>query len=163
MRIWTMRIVGVLNVLFAALSLTYLAGMLNIHWNRWPASATARDWAIFALLLTLSVYLVVHVAFYGIRLLKHNESAVLPCLLLYAAQTLGAMAGYWVIWLVLPQSMMNISFGLWSVALTPLDVQVLSGFTIFGVLATLFLLFTRKRIPKGQSTQPPSSTVIAAE
>lgn len=148
MRKWAMRIVGALNVLFAILALSYLEEMLRMHWNKWPSSATSSDWVIFAFLLAISVYLVVHPAYLGIRLIKKHESALLPCILLFAAETLGVFSSVVVLWLMLPRSMSKVIFGLWSVALSPIDVEVFSGYSLIGFVATLTLLLSRKGVLK---------------
>jgi hypothetical protein len=143
--------VGILNLLFAALALLYLAGMLWIHWNRWPNSATRSDWVVFGLLLAISVYVVVHLAYYGKNLIKKDESALLPCLLLFGTETLGVLVSVWVLWLMLPSSMGDITFGLWSVALSPIDFEVLSGYSALGFVVTLGLLLTRRGALNGLS------------
>lgn len=145
MRTWTMRIVGGLNVLFAALALWYLEEMIRMKWNRWPSSATGTDWVVFAVLLAISVYLVVHLAFYGIRLMKKNEAALLPCILLFAVESVGVYLSVVILWLVLPQSMNKIIFGLWWVALSPIHVEGLSGYSVLGFVVTLTLLLTRRK------------------
>jgi hypothetical protein len=144
MRTWTMRIVGGLNVLFAALALWYLEEMIRMKWNRWPSSATGTDWVVFAVLLAISVYLVVHLAFYGIRLMKKNEAALLPCILLFAVESVGVYLSVVILWLVLPQSMNKIIFGLWWVALSPIHVEGLSGYSVLGFVVTLTLLLSRR-------------------
>jgi hypothetical protein len=151
MRTWTLRIIGALNILFTVLALLYLAGMLQMHWNRWPSSATSSDWVIFVFLLAISVYIVVHLAYCGIDLIKLDESALLPCLLLFASETLGVWLSVWVLWLMLPPSMGKIIFGLWEVAISPVHVEVLSGYSTVGFVVSLTLLLTRRGAPKGVS------------
>lgn len=146
-----MRVVGALNGLFAVFALVYTAGILWMHWNRWPSSATRFDWVVFALLLGISVYIVVHLAYYGIKLIKNDESAVLPCLILFAVETLGVLLSVWVLWLMLPPSMNKIIFGLWEVALSPLDVEVLWGYSVLGFIVTLILLVSRRSAHKTSS------------
>lgn len=89
MRAWTMRIIGLSNILFAAFALLFEAVAL-LNGGKFPTKVppTAMDWVIFTLLLAVSNYLVVHPALYGIRLIRKDESALLPCALLFAAQTL---------------------------------------------------------------------------
>jgi hypothetical protein len=156
-----MRIVGALNVLFAALALSYLEEMLRMHWNKWPSSATTRDWVVFAFLLTISVYLVVHLAYLGVRLIEKHESALLLCTLLFATETLGAVLSVWAWWGMHPASMNKVIFGLWWIALSPIDVEVFSGYSILGLVATLSLLFSRKGVLKtfaGDAASPGTVT-----
>jgi len=144
MRKRAMRILKTLNILFGVLALLYSAQLIRMHWNRWPGSATRIDWSIFFLLLAISVYMVVHLAYCGIRLIKEVESALMPCFLLFAAESLGVLASIWASWMMLPRSMDKVIFGLWSIALSPIDVQVFSGYSLLGVVATLTLLLVRR-------------------
>jgi hypothetical protein len=139
-----MRIIGGLNILFAALALWYLEEMIRMKWNRWPTSATGGDWLVFAVLLATSVYLVVHLAYYGIKLLKKNEAALLPCILLFAAESLGVYLSVLILWNILPQSMHKIIFGLWWVALSPIHFEGFSGYSVVGFVVTLTLLLSRR-------------------
>jgi hypothetical protein len=124
-----------------------------MHWKRWPNLATGSDWLIFALLLAISVYLVVHLAYCGICLIRKDESALLPCLLLFAAETLGVLLSIWILWTMLPPSMGKVIFGLWEVALSPIDVEALPGFSTLGFVVTLTLLLTRGDAP-GSVSEP---------
>jgi hypothetical protein len=155
-----MRIIGALNVLFAALALLYLAGMLRMHWGKWPTSATSSDWVVFAVLLTISVYLAVHLAYLGIRLIKNHESALLLCIVLFAAETLGVVLSVVVLWGNLPRSMAKITFGLWEIALPPIDVEVLSGYSVLGLAATLTLLLSRKGVLKTLSGEVTAEELV---
>ena len=80
MRVWALRIIGLLNILFAIFALLFEAVAL-LSGGKFPTKVTPTpmDWVIFALLLAVSNYLVVHPALYGIRLIRKDESALLPC------------------------------------------------------------------------------------
>jgi len=144
MRTWTMRILGVLNLLFGVGGLCYFAESLFVHWNKWPPSATKCEWAIFAILLVISTYFVVHLGYCGLRLIRSDESAILPSCILFAAGNIGELLSVQVFWLIVPLSMSKIVFGLWEVALSAFDVQVLSGYALFGFVVTLTLLISRR-------------------
>lgn len=145
-RRWTMPVIGILNILFGIVASWYFAAMIQIHWNKWPGSATRNDWGIFFLLAVVSMYLVVHLAYCGIRLIKGDETALLPCFLLFAAETFGVFVSVWVLWMMLPQSMNKVIFGLWSVALSPIDIEVLYGYSPLGFVVTLTLLLSRRNL-----------------
>ena len=145
MRKWAMRILGILNLLGIAGSFWYLGGMLQMHWHRWPESANSVDWAIFWLLLAFNLYLSGHLAYCSIRMIRKDETAILPAFLLQAAQILFMIADVVVFWLILPHSMSKITFGLWSVALSGIDMQVYSGIAPIGLVALLILMLSRYR------------------
>lgn len=148
MRTWAMRIVGLLNILFAIFGLLIEVTTLWFGWGRWPGSATPVDWAIFALLLAISVYLVVHPAIYGIGLVKKDESALLPCAVLFAAQML-TFLGVWILFFALGRSMPEIVSGLWCFAILSIQYSVLYGYSTLGLIVTITLLLLRRVAAKG--------------
>ena len=145
MRVWTMRILGVLNLLGIAGGLSYLAGMIWMHWRRWPTTASEVDWAVFWLLLALNLYLAGHLAYCSIRLIRRDESALLPAFLLQGAQIFSIAADVEIFWLILPRSMSKIIFGLWEVALSGMDLQVFTGIAPVGFVVLLILMLSRYR------------------
>lgn len=145
MRIWTIRILGALNLLGIAGGACYLVGMLRMHWHRWPASASGSAWAIFWMLLTFNLYLACHLAFCSVRMIRADESALLPAVLLQGAQISSELANVIIFWLILPHSMSKIVFGLWDIALSGIDVQVYTGIAPLGVVVLLILMLSRYR------------------
>jgi hypothetical protein len=145
MRTWTMRILGAFNLAFGAVSLSYLAGMLSMHWHKWPASAARSDWVLFVILLSLNIYLTIHLGYCGIRLIRRDDNALVPACALFAAQILCCLLNFVIVWLILPLSMGSITFGFWDVALSGLDLQVLSGYAPVGFVVTLILLASRRK------------------
>jgi hypothetical protein len=123
MRAWALRIIGLLNILFAIFALLF-EGVALLSGGKFPTKVTPTpmDWIIFALLLAVSNYLVVHPALYGIRLIRKDESALLPCALLFAAQTLVFTLGVYI--MLYWRSMLEIVTGLWVFAVLPIQFSV---------------------------------------
>jgi hypothetical protein len=159
-----MRIIGLLNILFAIFAMLIELTVLWPGWSRLPgsSSATQMDWVIFALLLAVSIYLVVHPARYGIRLIKKDESALLPCAVLFAIQTLVLLLCVW-IGLSLPRSMGGIVYGLWVFAILPIQYSVLFGPSALGLVVTLALLLSRRAALKNTTKDAMTSETLAGE
>ena len=151
MKAWTMRILGALNILFGVADLYYFTWMVSIHWNKWPASASVGDWEIFWALLVLSLTLIGYQVHCGIELIKKKESSLLPTCILFAAQSVLFFLSVWVLWILLPLSMSNIIFGLWEVALSPLDPHLLVGYPSMAAIVTLILLILRRKSGRNSS------------
>ena len=156
MRTWIMRIIGLSSILFATFALLFEAVALLIG-GKFPTKVTptAMDWVIFALLLAVSNYLVAHPALYGIRLIRKDESALLPCALLFASQTLVFALGVYV--LLYGRSVREISTGLWLFAVLPIQFSVVFGYSTIGLVAIIALLTfsrraARKRAEKDATT-----------
>lgn len=144
MRAWIMRIIGLSNILFAIFALSFEAVAL-LTGGKFPTKVTptTMDWVIFTLLLAVSNYLVVHPALYGVRLIKKDESALLPCALLFAVQTL--VFALFVYILIYWRSKLEIESGLWMFALLPIQFSVSFGYSIIGLVATITLLALSRR------------------
>jgi hypothetical protein len=164
MRTWALRIIGLLSILFAIVVLLFELVVLWPWWGRLPGStsATRTDWVVFALLLAISIYLVVHPARYGIRLIKQDESALLPCAVLFAAQILAYLLTTW-IGFSLPRSMNGIVFGLWEFAILPIQYAVLFGPSVLGLIVTLTLFLSRRARKKDVVNNAMTSETLAGE
>jgi hypothetical protein len=144
MRAWTLRIIGLSNILFAIFALLFEAVAL-LSGGKFPTKVTPAptDWVIFTLLLAVSNYLVIHPALYGIRLIRKDESALLPCALLFAAQTL--VFALFVYILLYWRSKLEIISGLWVFALLPIQFSVAFGYSTIGLVVTITLLTLSRR------------------
>lgn len=156
MRAWSLWIIGLLNILFAIFALLFEAVALFIG-GKFPTKVTPTpmDWVIFTFLLVVSNYLVVHPALYGIRLIRKDESAVLPCALLFAAQTLLFALGVYI--LLFWRSKIEIVAGFWVFAVLPIQFSVAFGYSTIGLVVTITLLTlsrraARKRAEKDATT-----------
>ena len=149
MKTWAMRILGLLNILFAVFALFFEAVALFFSRGRFPTKVTPTlmDWVIFALLLAVSNYLVVHPALYGIKLIKKIESALLPCAVLFAVQTLVFVIGVYT--LLYWRSMLEIVTGLWVFAVLPIEFSVAFGYSTLGLIVTITLLTLSRRTANG--------------
>ena len=158
MRVWTLRIIGLLNILFAIFVLLIEAVTLLISGGKFPTKVppTLMDWVIFTFLLAVSNYLVVHPALYGIKLIRKDESALLPCALLFAAQTLLFVLGVYV--LLLWRSMIEIVTGLWMFAVLPISFSAGFGYSTIGLVVTITLL-TLSRRATGNRAEKYATTI----
>ena len=139
-----MRIVGLSNILFAIFSLLF-EGVALLSGGKFPTKVTPTltDWVIFTLLLAISNYLVIHPALYGIRLIRKDESALLPCALLFTAQML--MFALFVYVLLYWRSKLEIVSGLWVLALLPVQFSVAFGYSTIGLVMMITLLLLSRR------------------
>jgi len=164
MRTWAMRIIGLLNILFAIFALLFEFVALWIG-GKLPgsSSATPIDWVIFTILLAVSNYLVVHPALYGISLIRKDESALLPCALLFAAQLLVFTLGAYI--LIYWRSMLEIVTGLWVFAVLPIEFSVAFGYCTIGLAVTITLLaVSRRAAKKSAATNAPTiQRTVASE
>lgn len=145
MRTWTMRILGLSNILFAIFVLLIEALTLWLSGGKFPTKVTPTpmDWVIFALFLAVSNYLVVRPALYGISLIRKDESALLPCALLFGAQTLVFLIGVYV--LLFEPSKREIVTGLCVFATLPIQFSVPFGYSTIGLVLTITLLILSRR------------------
>jgi hypothetical protein len=150
MRAWALRIIGLLNILFAIFALLF-EGVALLSGGKFPTKVTptSMDWIIFALLLAISNYLVVHPALYGIRLIRKDESALLPCALLFAAQTLVFTLGVYI--MLYWRSMLEIVTGLWVFAVLPIQFSVAFGYSTIGLVVTITLLTLSRRAARNRA------------
>jgi hypothetical protein len=150
MRAWALRIIGLLNILFAIFALLF-EGVALLSGGKFPTKVTPTpmDWIIFALLLAVSNYLVVHPALYGIRLIRKDESALLPCALLFAAQTLVFTLGVYI--MLYWRSMLEIVTGLWVFAVLPIQFSVAFGYSTIGLVVTITLLTLSRRAARNRA------------
>jgi hypothetical protein len=156
MRTWTLRIIGLLNILFAVFALSVEAVTLFIG-DKFPTKVppTPMDWVIFIFLLAVSNYLVVHPALYGIRLIKKDESALLPCALLFAAQTLLFILCVYI--LLFGRSIREIATGFWVLAVLPIQFSVTFGYSAMGLLVTITLLTLSRRAARNRAERDPAT------
>ena len=153
MRAWTLRIIGLLNILFAIFALFFEAVALALIFSgcKFPTKVppTPMGWVIFTFLLAVSNYLVVHPALYGIRLIRKDESALLPCALLFAAQTLMFALGVYI--LLFWRSMLDIVTGFWVFAVLPIQFSVVFGYSTIGLVVTITLLTLSRRATRSRA------------
>jgi hypothetical protein len=158
MRAWTLRIIGLLNILFAIFALLFEAVALLFSGGKFPTKVppTPMDWVIFAFLLVVSNYLVVHPALYGIRLIRKDESALLPCALLFTTQTLLFALGVYI--LLFWRSMLEIVTGFWVFAVLPIQFSVAFGYSTIGLVVTITLLTLSRRATRNRTEK--DATII---
>ena len=142
-RVWAMRALGVLNLFFSGIGLCYFA------WQLWrigkPVNRLSPPiwaWAVFTVLSIMSLALVACLIRLGIRLLNRDDGAIRPLSIVFSAEILYFFASIVLFWLVIPSyapTMRTMSVGFFDSAQGALDPQVVTGYPLLGLLATLFL------------------------
>src|SRR5438552_301994 len=73
---WAMRVLGGLNVSACLLCLYYFFWQIKIYWGKWPGNPTHFDWAVFFVLNFISTFLVLYLAYLGVRLIRGKFDAL---------------------------------------------------------------------------------------
>jgi hypothetical protein len=145
MQTWAMRILGALNILFAATGVWFSAVMIRMHWNRWPGSPSRLDWAKFAGLHAITILMIAYLAFLGIRLIMRDAKALWPLSLLFVAEIAYFLVFVSVTWVIMPMSMSKIAVGFLGKTLDPIAPQLVTGYPFVGLIIALVILMVRRR------------------
>jgi len=142
-RVWAMRVLGTLNLAFSGIGLCYFAWLLwRIGKPVSRLTPTVWAWAFFKVLSIMSIALIASLIHLGIRLLNLDDSAIRPLSIVFSAEILYFFASVFLFWLVIPShapTMRAMSVGFFDSAQSALDPQVVTGYPLWGLLATLFL------------------------
>ena len=153
MQVWTMRILGALNILFVTIGAYYSVVMIHLHWNRWPGNPSHYEWKIFVFLYAISVLMVLYLAYLGVRLIKKDAKALLKLSLLFLAEMLYFFVHTYSTWNVTPASMsMTVAVSFLGMALDPLAPQIVTGYPLIGLVIALVLSLIRQRSEKSPIT-----------
>jgi len=146
MQTWTMRVLGVLNILFVAFGAYLYYWILRMHWNRWPGNPSHNEWAVFVFLSTISISMVLYLGYLGVKLIKKDAKALLKLSLLFVAEMIYSLVLFNVTWMVRPASMsMTVAVSFLGMADVLLWPQLLTGYPLIGLVITLVLLLIRQR------------------
>ena len=151
MQTWTMRILGVLNIMYVAIGIWFSAIMVWAHWRNWPGNPSSLDWAVFVFLYAISPLMIASLAYLGMRLIRKDARAILQLGLLFVAEMVYFFVLTTVTWLILPMSLSKIAVGFWGLSQDPLAPQVVTGYPLLGLVLTLVLLLMRRKLPKDPS------------
>jgi hypothetical protein len=142
---WIMRLFGGLNILVALFGLYYSFYMLQMHWHHWPGNPSHLDWAVFLTLSLLSTFIILYLGYLGVRLIKRDVGALRKVCLVFIFEILYFWADVIVNWNLVSPSRITIQVGFWGIALAPLDPQIVTGYPLIGIVATIVLVFFHRR------------------
>jgi hypothetical protein len=150
---WAMRILGGLNILACLLCLYYFFWQIEIHWGKWPGNPSGLEWAVFFVLVAVSTFLVLYLAYLGVRLIRgHYEALRRVCfvciidIVLVYGHTLAT-------WNVMENPKPAIRIGLWGIAISPLEPEVLFGYVFVALASALILILIGRKTHGVPATQ----------
>ena len=84
MRLWLMRSIGLLNLIFSALGIYYFAGMTLERWQYIQSGFSSQEWTLYGVTLVLSVSFLIAETYLGFLLIRGVEKAVLPSVVVFS-------------------------------------------------------------------------------
>ena len=129
MKLWVMRIIGALNILFTGLGVYYFVAMIGMRWRKWPGPPSQSAWAIYILLSAISLSFLAFLGYAGVKLIKVDESVLRPLGVTFILELLFVIA----------------IIGFWEGGIDPLTPQFLTGYPLVGAVAVLLLSMKKKR------------------
>ena len=145
MKIWTMRVLGALNIVFVVLGVYYAVALNVIRWGKWPGPPSHTDWAIFVLLSAISLSFLAYLGYSGMKLIRGDVSVLRPLGVLFILETMYLFISVLLFWNILPASTAKIAVGFWEGGEDPLTPQFLTGYPLLGAISVLLLLWTKRR------------------
>jgi len=139
MKKWTMRVMGLLNVLFGLVGIWYFIVCLNWYLHKSSVAHGTRDWAIFSLLSFCTLSMVSSLAYLGIRLIILKEAAPRVMIPIFAAEILYFFfdAAFFAI---IPVPVTRAEVGFWGLAASPIAPQIITGYPLLGIIVCVVLL-----------------------
>jgi hypothetical protein len=147
-----MRILGGLNVLAALLGIWYAATMIQMHWGRWPGNPNHSQWAVFLGLSAISFFLIVYLAYLGVKLIRGDTKALWKVALILVVEMVYFFIQTTITWLILPESMSKIAVGFYGMAEDPIAPQIVTGYSLIGLIAAVTLWVIAQRRPSESRT-----------
>lgn len=144
MRLWTMRVIGALNIVFVVLGLYYATYFFVLRWGRWSTHLTQYDWDIQALFYTISLSFLAYLSYSGVRLIRGEASVLRPLGAIFILEILYFVTTVVVDWIVLPPALGKIAAGFWEDGLNPLTPQYLTAYPLVGCFVVLFLSLKKR-------------------
>ena len=137
---WTMRILGVLNMLAGIAGIWFFIVDLDWHFQKLPSVHDWASWSVFCLLSLCTLSLVSSLAYCGIRLVIGDRSVLRLTIIVYVAEILYFIADVLVFWLIVPESMAHIAIGFWERAWDLIAPQIITAFPLLGIIVCVVLL-----------------------
>jgi hypothetical protein len=139
MKRWTLRILGVLNVLFGLYGIWFFITILTWHFQKTSAVYSTRDWVIFSLLSFCTLSMVSLLMYLGIRLVIGNKTDLRLMVFIFAAEILYFWADS-VNGVLINPSSARASIAFWGLAADPLAPQIVTGYPLVGIIVCVVLL-----------------------
>ena len=144
MKKWTMRILGMLNVLFGFYGLWFFITCLTWHFQKAPAAHNTRDWAVFSLLSLCTVLMVSSLAYLGIRLIIGGRNNLRLMLSIFVAEILYFVANAVNVVPFSSSLATHLPISFWSLAVCPIAPQIVTGYALLGIVVCIILLHKGK-------------------
>lgn len=138
---WSMRTLGIFNVLFSASGIIYFSLMALWRWKTWITLTSTFEWLIFATLCVICLTLVTLVGYLGKRVFAGDKAVLKYLAIVFAIELVYFVVDVAVFWLVLPTSMDHVVLGFWEAAEDFLTPQIVTGYPLWGIIASLILHF----------------------
>jgi hypothetical protein len=134
MKKWTMRILGSLNIVCFLTGICYTVLAATRPWVHRVKPPSDIYWLIFALFLGVNLVLISMLAYFGVRLLKGDETAILHTSAVFSAEIMSFILSTSLFWYHFPKYVPEFD--------TCADIfapQILTGYPVIGIVATLVL------------------------
>jgi hypothetical protein len=145
---WTMRILGLLNVVFALIGIWYYIIRLSWHFQKASAVHSTRDWGIFSLLSLCTLSMISLLGYLGIKLIIADRRALRLTVIVFAAELLYFFADMQIFWRIAPTSMAQLTIGFWELATCLIAPQIFTGYPLFGIIICIVLSRERAVLDK---------------
>jgi hypothetical protein len=149
MKRWTMRILGVLNVLFGFYGLWYFIVRLTWHFQKASVAYSTRDWTVFSLLSFCTVLMVSSLTYLGIRLIIGNETNLRLMVFIFATEILYFLANAVNVVPFNPSLATHVPISFWGLAASPIAPQIVTGYPLLGIVICIVLLRRGKVVAQG--------------
>jgi hypothetical protein len=137
---WTMRIFGLLNVMFGIAGIWFYIVDLNSHFHKLPPTSDVRSWTVFTLLSLCTLSFVCLLAYCGIRLIIGDKAVLRLTAIVFTAEILYFIADVSIFWVIFPASMAQVAIGFWERAWDLIAPQIVTAYPLIGIVICIVLL-----------------------
>ena len=142
-----MRILGALNIVVSIICLCYFAWGVEIHLGKWPGDPSLKEWAVFFAICAFCTFLVLYLAYLGVRLIKQDRRALWPVSFVFTLEIIVCFVSFLVTWVVTPVPIPKVIW-FWGIAVSALEPQVYFGYAFIGLAASNALIIAGRRSSK---------------
>ena len=142
---WAMRIFGGLNIIASIFSLCYFAWGIQVHLGKWPGDPNRQEWIVFLAISALSTFLVLYLAYLGVRLIIRDFKALRLVSLVFVLEIAICFMDFVVAWISNPTWIRKDIVWFWGIAIFPLQSQVFLGYAFIGLTAAIVLMIVERR------------------
>jgi succinate dehydrogenase hydrophobic anchor subunit len=142
MKRWMMRVSGGLNILNCAAGIYFTAVAVRLQWHHWSQPPSKHYWLFFFLFFIFNSALIGLLAYFGVKLIKGDDAAILLTSAVLLAGFMSFVLGTMVFWVGLPKYVPFLD-----TSADPLAPQILTGYPMIGLIVTLVLAIRNQRGP----------------